>query len=80
MQLANMVGTLFTVSANLEPGSPQVQRLQAQISAIQSIDKSLEMQLRRVDVQHEAVGTELESVRKVIAKNIQSTFKLVGMG
>jgi capsule polysaccharide export protein KpsE/RkpR len=78
MQLANMVGTLFTLSANLEPGSPQVQRLQAQISAIESIDKSLEMQMRRIDTQREAIVTELETVRKVIAKNIQSTFKLVG--
>lgn len=75
MQLANITGALFTISSNLEPDSPESQQLQARIAAIQAVDKSLELQLRRVDTQHEAVQTEIESVRKVITKNIESTFK-----
>jgi capsule polysaccharide export protein KpsE/RkpR len=75
IQLANMMSNLFTNSANLSPQSPEVRRLMAQISAIQQIDKGLELQLRRVDTQREAVQTEIEAVRKVIATNIQSTFK-----
>jgi uncharacterized membrane protein len=78
MQLANVTGALFTVSSNLEPESAEAQLLQARVAAIHAIDKALELQLRRVDTQHEAVQTEIEAVRKVINKNIESTFKTFG--
>jgi capsule polysaccharide export protein KpsE/RkpR len=78
MQMANISGNLFTISSNLEPESPEAQQLQARIAAIQAIDKSLELQLRRVDTQHDAVQTEIDAVRKVIGKNIESTFKTFG--
>ncbi len=78
LSLANITGALFTVSANLEPESPEAQQLQARIAAIQAIDKALELQLRRVDTQRDAVQTEIEAVRKVIGKNIESTFKTFG--
>lgn len=78
MQLANVTGNLFTISSNLEPESPEAQQLQARIAAIQAVDKSLELQLRRVDTQHDAVQTEIDAVRKVISKNIEGTFKTFG--
>lgn len=78
MQLANVTGQLFTVASNLEPDAPEAQQLQARIAAIQSIDKSMELQLRRVDTQRDAVQTEIDAVRKVIAKNIESTFRTFG--
>lgn len=78
MQLANITGSLFTISANLTPGSPEVEQLQARIAAIQAVDKSLELQLRQVDTQRDAVQTEIDAVRKVIGKNIESTFKTFG--
>jgi chromosome segregation ATPase len=73
--LANITGSLFTLSANLEPQSLAMQQLQARIAAIASIDKALELQLRRVDAQREAVLAEIDAVQKVIAKNISTTFK-----
>ena len=75
LSLANITGALFTIAANLEPESPEAQQLQARIAAIQAIDKALELQLRRVDTQRDAVQTEIDAVRKVIGKNIESTFK-----
>ena len=78
MQLANVTGALFTISSNLEPESAEAQQLQARVAAIQAIDKSLELQLRRVDTQRDAVQTEIDAVRKVIGKNIESTFKTFG--
>ena len=78
MQLANITGALFTISSNLEPESPESQQLQARVAAIQAIDKSLELQLRRVDTQRDAVQTEIDAVRKVIGKDIESTFKTFG--
>jgi DNA repair ATPase RecN len=75
MQLSNMSSTMMNSSSNLEPDSPQAQQLQSRIAAMQQVDKSLEMQLRRVDTQHQAVQTEIESVQKVISKNIEMSFK-----
>ncbi|MEB3246069.1 MAG: hypothetical protein VKJ06_08815 [Vampirovibrionales bacterium] len=75
MQLANIVGALFSLSANLEPESPAMIFLQARIAAIQAMDKALELQLRRVDTQRDAVQTEIDAVRKVIGKNIEMSFK-----
>lgn len=75
MQLANITGQLFSITANLEPDSPQAMQLQARIASLQAFDKALELQLRRVDTQREAVMTEIDAVRKVIGKNIESTFK-----
>jgi capsule polysaccharide export protein KpsE/RkpR len=78
LQLANLTGNLFLISSNLEPESPETQQIQARVAAIQSIDKALELQLRRVDTQRDAVQTEIDAVRKVIGKNIESTFKTFG--
>ncbi len=75
LSLANITGDLFALSANLEPESPQMLALQARIASLQAIDKALELQLRRVDTQRDAVQTEIDAVRKVIGKNIASTFK-----
>lgn len=78
LSLANVTGALFTISSNLEPESPEAAQLQARIAAIQAVDKALELQLRRVDTQRDAVQTEIDAVRKVIGKNIESTFKTFG--
>lgn len=75
LSLANVTGALFTISANLEPESPQAIAIQARIAAIQTLDKALEMNLRRVDTQRQAVQTEIEAVQKVIQKNIEGSFK-----
>jgi len=78
LSLANVTGALFTISSNLEPEDPRTAQLQARIAAIQAVDKALELQLRRVDTQRDAVQTEIDAVRKVIGKNIESTFKTFG--
>ena len=78
MQLSNMVSGLFNAQSNLEPDSANSQRLQAQISSVQERDKALEMESRRIDTQHQAVQTEIDAVSKVISKNIESSFKLMG--
>ena len=75
MQLANITSRLFTVATNLEPDSPEAINIQLRINAVQSLDKSLELQLRRVDTQQKSVQTEIEAVQKVIDKNVSMTFK-----
>jgi hypothetical protein len=49
--------------------------IQARIAALQSMDKALELHLKRVDTQRDAVQTEVDAVRKVIGKNIEMSFK-----
>lgn len=78
MQLANVTNDMFSFFSNLEPDSPEAIQLQLRISALQSLDKSLEMQLRRVDTQHDAIQTEIDAVQKVIDKNIEMSFKTFG--
>lgn len=78
MQIANMVSGLFSSSANLDPNSAQSQQLQSTISSIQERDKMLEIQSRQIDTQHQTVQTEIDAVSKVISKNIESSFKLMG--
>ncbi|MEB3206836.1 MAG: hypothetical protein VKK59_05770 [Vampirovibrionales bacterium] len=78
MQLANITNQLFNSMSNLEPDGYEAQIIQFRISSLQVLDKSLELQLRRVDTQREAVQTEVEAVRKVISKNIEMSFKTFG--
>lgn len=48
---------------------------EAESTHLQTQDKKLEMELKNVDTQHSAVQTEMDAVKKVIDKNIESSFK-----
>lgn len=49
--------------------------INAETAGIQQQDKSLELKLKQLDSEHTAVSTELEAVKQVINKNVESTFK-----
>lgn len=49
--------------------------INAKTEKIQEQDRTLELRLRQLDTEQEALQTEMESVKKVIEKNIESTFK-----
>jgi len=49
--------------------------INSKIDIIQSDDKKLELQLQNLDTQQKAVSTEMDSVKKVIDKNIEASFK-----
>lgn len=78
MQVANLTSGLYNRSSNLEPDSAENKKLESAVASIQEKDKQLEMQSRRIDTQHQAVQTEIDSVSKIISKNIESSFKLMG--
>lgn len=78
MQLANTTSSLFQQQAKLDPASPQAQQLQMRIASLQSVDKSLEMEMKQLDTQHQAVQTEIAAVQKIISKNIEQSFKTFG--
>lgn len=52
-----------------------ISNINAQIDVIESEDKKLELKLQDLDTQQQALSTEMDSVKKVIDKNIESSFK-----
>lgn len=52
-----------------------IQDINAKTKKIQEQDRTLELRLRQLDTEQEALQTEMEAVKKVIDKNIESTFK-----
>lgn len=77
MRLSNTIDKLF-MTGDWDPNNPVVKKFEALQASIQQQDKRLEIMANRINTQHEAVQTEIESVRKVISGNIQSSFKLMG--
>jgi|GEM_PF-716210 len=55
--------------------SAEYNKINAQIELIHQQDRALETTLKNIDTQHQAVQTEIESVKKVIDKNIEFTYK-----
>lgn len=49
--------------------------INAKTEKIQQQDRTLELRLRQLDTEQDALQTEMEAVKKVIEKNIESTFK-----
>ncbi len=52
-----------------------IQDINAKTEIIQEEDRTLELRLRQLDTEQEALQTEMEAVKKVIEKNVESTFK-----
>ncbi len=75
LQLANVTNDLFNVASTLDPDADEAIQIQLRINSLQELDQALELQLRRVDTQQQAVATEIDAVRKIIDKNIDLTFK-----
>lgn len=64
---------IYTTNKNLYDKS--ISDINAQTEVIQQQDKTLELRLKQLDTEQQALQTELEAVTKVIDKNIESTFK-----
>lgn len=52
-----------------------VQEINAKIEVIQIQDKNLELKLKQLDTEQNAIATEMDAVKKVISKNVESSFK-----
>lgn len=53
----------------------EIETINAKIEIIQGQDKDLELRLKQLDTEENAISTELDSVKKVISKNVDSSFK-----
>ncbi|MCI1273516.1 MAG: hypothetical protein LKG27_03675 [Clostridiaceae bacterium] len=56
----------------------EVQNINAKIETVQAEDKNLELRLKQLDTEQNAISTELDAVKKVIEKNVESSFKTFG--
>ena len=55
-----------------------IEEINAKIAIIQAEDKNLELRLKQLDTEHDAISNELDAVQKVIEKNVESSFKTFG--
>ena len=55
-----------------------ITNIENQLKILQVADKALEMEMKNIETQHNAVQTEYDSVKKVIDKNIETSFKYFG--
>jgi hypothetical protein len=53
----------------------KVQEINSKIEIIQVQDKNLELKLKQLDTEQNAISTEMDAVKKVISKNVESSFK-----
>ena len=52
-----------------------IQDINSKIQIIQAQDKNLELKLKQLDTEQNAISTEMDAVKKVIQKNVESSFK-----
>lgn len=53
----------------------KIQDINSKIEIVQQQDKALELELKQLDTEETAITTEMEAVKKVISKNVDSSFK-----
>jgi len=74
-QMADLVQQLVNDPTMENTDPTKYNLIENQITLAQSIDRNLELDLKNVDTQHTEVQTEIDSVKKVIDKNVDMTFK-----
>lgn len=65
---------------NQEKYDKAIADINAKTEIIQAQDRTLELRLRQLDTEQNALQTEMEAVKKVVSKNVESTFKTFGGG
>ena len=55
-----------------------ITEINAKIEIVQAQDKNLELRLKQLDTEQDAITQEMDAVQKVIEKNVESTFKTFG--
>jgi len=51
-------------------------KYQSEMAGINSKDKRFDLELKNIDTEHNAIQTEVDSVKKVLDKNIERSFKI----
>ena len=72
------VSNMFKETLYTEDDAQALAEYEAATAEIQSQDKQLELKLKGIETEHKAIETELEAVKKVVDKNIESSYKTFG--
>lgn len=72
----NSSGAVTTDSNISSSGSVDATQFEATMYALEGVDKLYDMELKNIDTEHQAIQTEIDSVKKVIDKNIERSFKI----
>ncbi len=78
MFLSSQISGQFNNQSKFDPSSPDAKRIDAIIKNLQQVEKVLEMRTKQIDKGREAVVKEMESIDKVIDKNIETSFGQLG--
>jgi len=70
--------TAPTVPAGVAQSEIATGWYEQQMAYVQSLDKELELREKDLDTQHKEIETEYDVVKKVIDKNIETSFKTFG--
>jgi hypothetical protein len=76
LRLTNVLDKLYASAQSLEPENSAVILQEQFMERVQNQDKRLELIANRIQLQHQAINTEVDGLRKIISKSIESTFKL----
>lgn len=55
-----------------------IEDINSKIEIIQAEDKNLELRLKQLDTEQDAISNEMDAVTKVVEKNVESSFKTFG--
>lgn len=55
-----------------------IQDINNKTEILQAQDRTLELRLKQLDTEHNAIQTEIDAVQKVIQKNVETSFKTFG--
>ncbi len=65
---------------NQEKYDKTIRDINAKTGLIQAEDRTLELRLKQLDTEQNALQTEMEAVKKVISKNVETSFKTFSGG
>ena len=65
---------------NMEKYDKAIADINAKTELMQAQDRTLELRMKQLDTEQNALQTEMEAVKKVISKNVEGSFKTFGGG
>jgi hypothetical protein len=65
---------------NQEKYDKAIRDINAKTELIQAQDRTLELRLKKLDTEQNALQTEMEAVKKVVSKNVETSFKTFSGG
>ena len=64
----------------MEKYDKAIRDINAKTELIQAQDRTLELRLKKLDTEQNALQTEMDAVKKVVSKNVETSFKTFGGG